>query len=86
MLFSEYAADTWTLADACQGVAILGENGSGKTSASDRHLARQYLKAGFGGLVLCFKTDEGRFVAQVPPGDREGTGRPVFRCRSIVSV
>jgi hypothetical protein len=56
--FSEHTADTWTLADACQGVAILGENGSGKTSASGRHLARQYLKAGFGGLVLCFKTDE----------------------------
>jgi hypothetical protein len=56
--FSEYAADAWTLADACQGVAILGENGSGKTSASGRHRARQYLKAGFGGLVLCFKTEE----------------------------
>jgi predicted ATP-grasp superfamily ATP-dependent carboligase len=39
-------------------VAILGENGSGKTSSSGRHLARQYHKAGFGGLVLCFKTDE----------------------------
>jgi hypothetical protein len=34
--FSERSADVWTFADACQGVAILGENGSGKTSASGR--------------------------------------------------
>ena len=37
---------------------IMGENGSGKTSGSGELLARKYLKAGFGGLVLCFKTDE----------------------------
>ena len=36
----------------------MGENGSGKTSGSGELLARKYLQAGFGGLVLCFKTDE----------------------------
>src|SRR5215467_15436673 len=56
--FSRLPADTWTLADSFQGVAIFGENGSGKTSGSGRVLARRYLEAGLGGLVLCFKTDE----------------------------
>jgi TraM recognition site of TraD and TraG len=55
--FSEKRPDTWTLADACQGVLIMGELGSGKTSGSGQLLARQYLKAGFGGLVLCHKHD-----------------------------
>jgi hypothetical protein len=56
--FSKCKEDTWTLRDACQGVLIMGENGSGKTSGSGELLARKYLEAGFGGLVLCFKTDE----------------------------
>ena len=56
--FSPYPADIWTLADSFQGVAIFGENGSGKTSGSGQLLARKYLKAGYGGIVLCFKTDE----------------------------
>src|SRR6478736_622685 len=56
--FSRRETDVWTLGDAFQGVLIMGENGSGKTSGSGELLARKYLKAGFGGLVLCFKTDE----------------------------
>ena len=56
--FSRLPADTWTLADSFQGVCIFGENGSGKTSGSGRVLARKYLEAGLGGMVLCFKTDE----------------------------
>ena len=56
--FSRRDEDVWTLRDACQGVLIMGENGSGKTSGSGELLARKYLEAGFGGLVLCFKTDE----------------------------
>jgi hypothetical protein len=56
--FSRAKEDVWTLRDACQGVLIMGENGSGKTSGSGELLARKYLQAGFGGLVLCFKTDE----------------------------
>ena len=56
--FSERSDDIWTLSDAFQGVSIMGENGSGKTSGSGKHLARKFLQNGFGGLVLCFKTDE----------------------------
>jgi hypothetical protein len=56
--FSERSEDIWTLSDAFQGVSIMGENGSGKTSGSGKHLARKFLQNGFGGLVLCFKTDE----------------------------
>src|SRR6266849_4496528 len=55
--FSERSEDIWTLSDAFQGVSIMGENGSGKTSGSGRHFARKFLLNGFGGLVLCFKTD-----------------------------
>src|SRR5258708_13762835 len=56
--FSEQRADIWTLADACQGVLIMGENASGKTSGSGHILARRYLQSGFGDLVLCYKTDD----------------------------
>jgi hypothetical protein len=51
-------ADRFTLADACEGVAIFGSTGSGKTSGSGQALARSYLGAGFGGLVLTAKVDE----------------------------
>ena len=50
--------DTLTIRDLVSGVHITGGNGSGKTSASGAHLARAFLKAGFGGLVLCAKHDE----------------------------
>ena len=74
--FSRYPEDFWTVADACQGVLILGENGSGKTSASGRLFARKYLQAGFGGLVLCFKTDEADLWRQYLKGaGREADGR-----------
>ena len=39
--FSERPQDTWTLQDAFQGVLIMGENGSGKTSGSGKHFARK---------------------------------------------
>ena len=47
-----------TLRNACEGVQIFGGTGSGKTSGSGRTLAHAFLKAGFGGLVLCAKVDE----------------------------
>lgn len=50
--------DVWRLRDACEGVAIFGGVGSGKTSSSGAMLAAEYLRAGFGGLVLTAKTDE----------------------------
>lgn len=65
---SQFALDTpiyhfnhsepFTIRQACEGVQIFGGIGSGKTSGSGASLARAYLKAGFGGLVLCAKKDE----------------------------
>jgi len=54
--FSEH--DSLSVRDACQGVQIFGETGSGKTSGSGALLARSYLAAGLGGLVLTVKVDE----------------------------
>ena len=50
--------EPFTIRQACEGVQIFGGIGSGKTSGSGAALARAYLKAGFGGLVLCAKKDE----------------------------
>ncbi len=49
--------EPFTLGNACEGVQILGGIGSGKTSGSGETLARAFLNAGFGGLVLCAKKD-----------------------------
>jgi hypothetical protein len=74
--FSRLRADTWTLADACQGVLIQGENGSGKTSGSGQIFAKKYLENGFGGLVLCFKTDEADlWRSYLERAGRQGDGR-----------
>ena len=48
------------LSDALTGVAVFGATGSGKTSGPAKHLAYGYLAAGFGGLVLCAKSEECR--------------------------
>ncbi len=45
----------WTVLDACEGTQIFGGTGSGKTSGSGAAIARAFLKAGFGGLVLTAK-------------------------------
>lgn len=50
--------DFFTIRDACQGVCIFGGIGSGKTSGSGQFLAKAYLRAGMGGLVLCAKPEE----------------------------
>ncbi|MDR0779730.1 MAG: hypothetical protein LBF16_03420 [Pseudomonadales bacterium] len=50
--------DYFTLRDALQGVSVFGGIGSGKTSGSGAALARAYLRAGMGGLVLCAKPEE----------------------------
>jgi len=52
--------DGFRIADALTGVAVFGATGSGKTSGPARHLASGYLRAGFGGLVLCAKKEERR--------------------------
>lgn len=52
------ANDDWTVSDAYEGTIIFGGNGSGKTSGSGKDLAKAFLKAGFGGIVLTVKVDE----------------------------
>ncbi len=41
-----------------EGIIVYGATGSGKTSGSGAALARGFLEAGLGGLVLCAKPDE----------------------------
>lgn len=41
-----------------EGIIVFGATGSGKTSGSGAALARGFLEAGLGGLVLCAKPDE----------------------------
>jgi type IV secretory pathway TraG/TraD family ATPase VirD4 len=65
--------DALTLANACQGVAIFGGTGSGKTSGSARALAHAFLRQGFGGIVLCAKPDEAALWRRYA----EETGRTV---------
>jgi type IV secretory pathway TraG/TraD family ATPase VirD4 len=52
--------DSWTLRHSFEGALILGRTGSGKTSGSGALLAKNMLRVGYGGLVLCAKTDEAR--------------------------
>jgi NAD(P)-dependent dehydrogenase (short-subunit alcohol dehydrogenase family) len=52
--------DGMRISDAVTGVAVFGATGSGKTSGIGRQIAHAYLAAGFGGLVLCAKSDECR--------------------------
>jgi TraM recognition site of TraD and TraG len=79
------SVDTFTLRDAVQGVHVFGGIGSGKTSGSGQALASAYLRAGFGGLVLCAKPEEvdhwcayakanGRANSVILFGDRGGGG------------
>jgi hypothetical protein len=53
-------ADVWRVRDACEGVLIFGAPGSGKTSGSGSAIAKAFLEAGFGGLILTVKPDEAR--------------------------
>lgn len=57
VVYSFNGQEPFTIANACEGVQIFGGIGSGKTSGSGEALARAFLKAGFGGLVLCAKKD-----------------------------
>jgi hypothetical protein len=51
-------ADVWKIGDFFEGTLILGASGSGKTTGSARNLARTFLKAQFGGLILTTKPGE----------------------------
>ena len=48
----------WTIRHAVEGTHIFGGPGSGKTSGSGATIARAFLNAGFGGLVMTAKADE----------------------------
>lgn len=54
--------DTFRIANACEGTAILGSSGSGKSSTSGRQLALSMLRAGFGGLVLSAKNERDAWI------------------------
>lgn len=54
-----------------QGTCILGGTGSGKSSGSGKAIAHAFLKAGYGGLVLCATADE----ADTWMGYAKATGR-----------
>jgi len=56
-IYSFNGNEPFTIGNACEGVQIFGGIGSGKTSGSGEALARSFLSAGFGGLVLCAKKD-----------------------------
>jgi hypothetical protein len=56
LTFSKH--DQWTIRDSFEGTQVFGESGSGKTSGSGAHLARSFLRAEYGGLVLTYKADE----------------------------
>lgn len=50
--------DDWTIRDAVAGTHVFGGNGAGKSTGSGQTIAKSFLRAGFGGLVLCAKPDE----------------------------
>ncbi len=50
--------DWFMLQDAFSATHIFGGLGSGKTTGSGQSLAHAYLRAGFGGVVLCAKASE----------------------------
>lgn len=56
--------DVWTVEDAFKGCSIMGSTGSGKTTASGKKIASAFLKEGWGGIVLCAKTDEAQLWEQ----------------------
>lgn len=48
----------YTIRMAVTGISVFGNTGSGKSSGSGAFIARKYLEAGFGGLVLATKVSE----------------------------
>lgn len=50
--------DFMSIGDTCEGIQVFGASGSGKSSGPMQLIAKSYLLNGFGGIVLCAKTDE----------------------------
>ena len=62
----------WTIRDAVQGTLIFGKSGSGKTSGPGDAISAALLKAGFGGLVMCVKSEEAKdWIARAKAAGRE---------------
>lgn len=55
---SAHPADNWTVADSFEHALICGATGSGKSSASAASLAHAFLRAQYGGIILCAKPTE----------------------------
>jgi hypothetical protein len=56
------AHDAWTIGDSFQGCALMGQTGSGKSTAG-KHMAKSLLSKGCGGLVTTVKsTDVGNWL------------------------
>lgn len=58
LLNPDHEEDVWTVDDAVKGISIMGGTGSGKTTGSGKRIATSFLKEGWGGIVLCAKTEE----------------------------
>ena len=70
-LFKLSKKDDFRIRNAVEGVLIFGTTGGGKSSGSGKTINQAYLNAGFGGLVLCAKSDE----AQLWQGHASEAGR-----------
>ena len=68
----------YTLEDVYRGFLIYGQTGSGKTSGSGKFIASNFLRLGFGGLVLCAKKDEASFW--------EDIAKKNYRNKSIIRI
>lgn len=77
--FSEDPADVWTVDDATKGTSIIGGTGSGKTSASGKTIAMKFLEQGWGGLVLCAKSDEAKLWEEYCEDANRGGDVIIFR-------
>lgn len=62
---SDQGKTPFTVGDACEGISIMGGTGSGKSSGSGAFLARKFLSAGWGGVVLTVKPTEKDFWVNV---------------------
>jgi hypothetical protein len=71
--------DGWTLEQACLGTLITGGTGGGKTSGPFQYVIRSFLRAGFGGLFLCAKTDDAGKYEEL--ARKEGRGDDVIQFR-----
>jgi hypothetical protein len=63
-LFKLSKKDHFRIRNAVEGILILGTTGGGKSSGSGKTVNQAYLRSGFGGLVLCAKSDEARMWEQ----------------------